>query len=82
MASISDRFNKLAQWIAERSGRASTFGVALGAIILWGISGPLFNFSDTWQLIINTSTTIITFLMVLLIQNSPGLRFIETPVCR
>lgn len=70
MASLSDRFNKMAQWTAAQAGHASTFCMALAAIVVWGISGPLFGFSDTWQLIINTSTTIITFLMVFLIQNT------------
>jgi low affinity Fe/Cu permease len=51
-------------------GHAWVFIIALAVLILWGISGPLMNFSDTWQLIINTSTTIITFLMVFIIQNT------------
>ena len=50
--------------------RASTFFLAAGVVAVWGISGPLFKFSDTWQLVINTGTTIVTFLMVFLIQNS------------
>ena len=70
MATLSDRFNKMAQWTAARAGRASTFCAALAAIVIWAVSGPLFGWSDTWQLIINTSTTIITFLMVFLIQNT------------
>ena len=52
------------------TGRPVTFIIALGVIVTWLISGPIFGFSDTWQLIINTGTTIITFLMVFLIQNS------------
>lgn len=52
------------------AGRPVTFIIALGVIVVWLVSGPIFKFSDTWQLIINTSTTIITFLMVFLIQNS------------
>lgn len=67
---FSDRFDKLAQWTAGQAGRASTFCLALGIIIVWGISGPIFAWSDTWQLIINTGTTIVTFLMVFLIQNT------------
>lgn len=51
-------------------GSATAFGLALGIVLLWGFSGPLFYFSDTWQLLINTGTTIVTFLMVFLIQNS------------
>ena len=70
MASLSDRFNKMAQWTAAQAGHATTFCVALAAIVIWAVSGPIFGFSDTWQLIINTSTTIITFLMVFLIQNT------------
>ena len=51
-------------------GSLAAFGVALGIVIAWGISGPLFGYSDTWQLVINTGTTIVTFLMVFLIQNT------------
>lgn len=51
-------------------GSATAFGLAIGVVLLWGITGPLFHFSDTWQLLINTGTTIVTFLMVFLIQNS------------
>ena len=64
------KFAKVAQKLALWAGSPKTF---MGAIILigvWGISGPIFQFNDTWQLIINTSTTIITFLMVFLIQNT------------
>ena len=63
-------FTKFAKWIANATGKPVTFIIAAGAIIVWAISGPIFGFSDTWQLIINTSTTIITFLMVFLIQNT------------
>ena len=70
MATLSDRFDKMAQWTAAHAGHASTFCAALAAIIIWAVSGPIFGWSDTWQLIINTSTTIITFLMVFLIQNT------------
>ena len=68
--SFGEHFDRLAQWTAGHAGRASTFCVALAVIIVWGISGPLFGWSDTWQLIINTGTTIVTFLMVFLIQNT------------
>jgi low affinity Fe/Cu permease len=64
------RFSYFARRLAVLTGRPATFLVALGAVALWGLSGPLFHFSDTWQLVINTSTTIITFLMVFLIQNT------------
>src|SRR4051794_10854310 len=64
------KFNRLAQWCSWMAGRPAAFAIALGLIVVWLCSGPMFGFSDTWQLIINTSTTIITFLMVFLIQNS------------
>jgi low affinity Fe/Cu permease len=70
MASLGDHFNKLAQGTAAQAGRASTFTLAVAIVIVWAVSGPLFKWSDTWQLVINTGTTIITFLMVFLIQNT------------
>ncbi|HVK51876.1 MAG TPA: low affinity iron permease family protein [Pseudoxanthomonas sp.] len=63
-------FTRLAKKAASFTGRGTCFAMALGVVIVWGISGPLFKFSDTWQLVINTGTTIITFLMVFLIQNT------------
>ena len=63
-------FARFAQWTATQSGKSYTFITALLIVICWGASGPLFHFSDTWQLVINTGTTIVTFLMVFLIQNS------------
>src|SRR6186713_2446319 len=63
-------FTRFAQWTARTMGRPSTFAVAFFIIMIWGVSGPLFGFSDTWQLVINTGTTIVTFLMVFLIQNT------------
>ncbi len=63
-------FTTFAKKTAQASGRPIAFGLALGTILAWGISGPLFGFSDTWQLVINTGTTIVTFLMVFLIQNT------------
>ena len=63
-------FTRIAKWAAHAAGRPATFMVAIGIIVVWLISGPIFDFSDTWQLVINTSTTIITFLMVFLIQNT------------
>lgn len=62
-------FDKLAQSVARSAGRPLTFIVAVALVVVWGISGPIFGFSDTWQLVINTGTTIVTFLMVFLIQN-------------
>src|SRR5688500_17058868 len=61
-------FTRLTKWTAHASGTPLTFVLAAGVIIAWALTGPLFGFSDTWQLIINTSTTIVTFLMVFLIQ--------------
>ena len=64
------RFSGFARSLAVWTGRPSAFLIASAAVVLWALSGPLFGFSDTWQLVINTSTTIITFLMVFLIQNT------------
>jgi low affinity Fe/Cu permease len=63
-------FDRFAKKMAQVLGHPLAFCAALAIIILWALSGPLFHFSDTWQLVINTSTTIITFLMVFLIQNT------------
>jgi low affinity Fe/Cu permease len=63
-------FGDIANQTSHAAGRASTFMIAAGIVIVWAVTGPLFNYSDTWQLVINTGTTIITFLMVFLIQNS------------
>jgi low affinity Fe/Cu permease len=63
-------FARIAVAIAHAAGKPVTFLTAAALVILWAVSGPVFGFSDTWQLVINTSTTIITFLMVFLIQNT------------
>ena len=63
-------FTAIATRIAGAAGQPLTFACAVALIIIWGVTGPVFAYSDTWQLIINTGTTIITFLMVFLIQNS------------
>jgi low affinity Fe/Cu permease len=63
-------FTRIATSISIAAGQPLTFLLALGVILVWGITGPIFQFSDTWQLIINTGTTIVTFLMVFLIQNA------------
>ena len=63
-------FTMCASRIATAAGQPITFGIAVLLIAGWGITGPIFGFSDTWQLIVNTATTIVTFLMVFLIQNS------------
>jgi len=64
------KFAKISQKLALWAGSPRTFLGAIVLIFIWGLSGPIFKFNDTWQLIINTSTTIITFLMVFLIQNT------------
>jgi low affinity Fe/Cu permease len=63
-------FRKLAYKTAEAVGSAPAFLIALLIIVVWAVSGPIFNYSDTWQLIINTGTTIVTFLVVFLIQHT------------
>ena len=63
-------FTAFATGIAGVAGQPLTFIAALALILLWGVTGPMFGYSDTWQLVINTATTIVTFLMVFLIQNS------------
>jgi len=65
-----DFFTKFTTGTSMALGRPWVFMVALGVLVLWGVSGPFLGFSDTWQLIINTSTTIVTFLMVFIIQNT------------
>ncbi len=68
--SIGDVFHILANATSRAMGSAWAFVVALTVILVWAITGPVFGFSDTWQLVINTGTTIVTFLMVFLIQNT------------
>jgi len=63
-------FERMSTAITCFTGSSTAFGIALGVVIIWGITGPLFKYSDTWQLVINTGTTIVTFLMVFLIQKS------------
>src|SRR5215469_15562687 len=63
-------FRACAQWLCLAVGRPAAFSLALASIIIWAALGPVFHFSDTWQLVINTATTIVTFLMVFLIQNT------------
>jgi len=63
-------FSRFAHETARLSGKPAAFILAAAIVVVWGITGPLFNYSDTWQLVINTGTTIITFLMVFLIQNT------------
>ncbi len=63
-------FSKFATSVAELSGKPATFVIAVALVVIWAVSGPFFDYSETWQLVINTSTTIITFLMVFVLQNS------------
>jgi low affinity Fe/Cu permease len=67
---LQERFGVFAQQTSYITGRPATFLAALLVVFLWAVTGPLFGFSDTWQLVINTGTTIVTFLMVFLIQNT------------
>ena len=63
-------FTRFSKWTAHAAGRPAAFGLAVTVILVWAVTGPLFGYSDTWQLVINTGTTIVTFLMVFLIQNT------------
>jgi len=67
---LSRAFSDIAQVTSREAGRAWVFALAATIVVVWAITGPLFDFSDTWQLVINTGTTVVTFLMVFLIQNS------------
>ncbi|HVW08036.1 MAG TPA: low affinity iron permease family protein [Bryobacteraceae bacterium] len=67
---MREGFRKLAQALSEAMGSAGAFLTALGIVLVWICTGPMFHYSDTWQLVINTGTSVITFLMVFLIQNS------------
>src|SRR6516162_3925553 len=63
-------FDRFARWTEHQLGRSIAFALAVLSIVVWGVTGPLFGWSDTWQLVINTGTTIVTFLMVFVIQNA------------
>ena len=65
-----DRFTRFAHGVAHQAGKPLTFSIAFLAILGWALSGPFFGYSETWQLVVNTSTTIITFLMVFILQNT------------
>ena len=67
---MEDLFRRFARSASDLLGRAEAFLLALAAILIWAILGPVYRYSDTWQLVINTATTIVTFLMVFLIQNT------------
>ncbi len=70
VVNFSEMFNRVAKATAHLAGHPVTTGLAVLIIVIWAVTGPIFGFSDTWQLVINTGTTIITFLMVFLIQNT------------
>ena len=70
MVDLNRLFSSFARWTAHHAGRASTFILAAAVVVIWAATGPFFGFSDTWQLVINTGTTVVTFLMVFLIQNT------------
>lgn len=63
-------FAKLAHWASVETGKARTFALAVLVIVAWAVTGPFFDYSDTWQICINTGTTVVTFLMVFLLQNT------------
>ncbi len=68
--SIANGFTRISKWTCHAAGHPATFAAAILIILLWAVTGPVFHFSDTWQLVINTGTTVVTFLMVFLIQNT------------
>src|SRR5215210_1614530 len=68
--SLANSFTHIAKWTCRMAGHPATFGLALLIILVWAVTGPVFHFSDTWQLVINTGTTVVTFRMVFLIQNT------------
>ncbi len=70
MAPVTRAFTSFASVISRLAGRPATFIACCAFVVAWAVTGPVFGFSDTWQLVINTSTTIVTFLMVFLIQNT------------
>jgi low affinity Fe/Cu permease len=70
MTKKKNLFERFANWATIATGSSAAFIIATSVIIIWGVTGPIFNYSNTWQLIINTGTTIVTFLMVFLIQKS------------
>ncbi|CAN5255465.1 low affinity iron permease family protein [soil metagenome] len=63
-------FTRFAKWTSKVTGKPITFLLAIGVVVVWALTGPIFNYNETWQLVINTGTTIITFLMIFLIQNT------------
>ncbi|AOG03193.1 low affinity iron permease family protein [Bosea sp. RAC05] len=74
---ITNRFEALSEWISANLGSPYAFALASFMVVAWALSGPFFGYSDTWQLVINTSTTICTFLMVFLLQNTGNRTIVE-----
>ncbi len=70
MNKLAHWFGLFAKWAAHTAGHPATFALAAAVIVVWAITGPRYDFSETWQLVVNTGTTIVTFLMVFLIQNT------------
>lgn len=70
MPDVTKLFSKFATKTSKLAGKPATFVLAVALVVIWAATGPLFGFSDVWQLVINTSTTIITFLMIFVLQNS------------
>ncbi len=68
--SFAETFTKISNVVSRAAGNAASFIICCCVVVIWALSGPLFHYSDTWQLVINTGTTIVTFLMVFLIQNT------------
>lgn len=66
----TSRFSSMSRWVSHMAGHPAAFALAVFTIAAWALSGPVFGFSDTWQLVVNTGTTVVTFLMVFLIQNT------------
>ena len=69
-AKSSSLFTRFSKWTARATGNPLTFAAAVAIIVIWALTGPIFHWSDTWQLVVNTGTTIVTFLMVFLIQST------------
>jgi len=69
-AKSSSLFTRFSKWTSRATGNPVTFAMALAVIVIWAVTGPIFRWSDTWQLVINTGTTIVTFLMIFLVQNT------------
>ncbi len=67
---LKKKFGQFSTWVTKATGSPSAFFIALLVVVVWALTGPIFNFSETWQLVINTGTTIITFLMIFVIQQS------------